>query len=63
MIGGLFIAWILSLFGFIPVVQTGILELFGISISTGTYYFIFAVLGALSMPIKIKLNNNNRISR
>lgn len=63
MIGGLFAAWVLSLFGFVSIVQTGILELFNISISVGTYYFIFAVLGMLSKPVRVKLNNNNNNTR
>ena len=63
MIGGLFLSWVLSLFGFVQVAQTDILELFGISISVGTYYFIFAVLGAVTKPIRIKLNNNNNYRR
>ena len=45
MIGGLIIAWILSLFNFDEVCITAMQELFSIEISVATYYFIFAVLG------------------
>lgn len=55
---GLLVGWILSLFGFIPVVQKGLLELFSIAISIGTYYFIWAVLGLLFVP-RAKVNNSN----
>lgn len=43
----LFGGWILSLFGFDAVVMAGMLELFGKTISTTGYYFLFGLLGAL----------------
>lgn len=46
-IGALLGGWILQLFGFDAVVQTGMLELFGKTISTTGYYFLFGAMGAL----------------
>jgi len=40
-------AWILNCFGFSQVVITGMRELFGIEIGVTTYYFMFAIMGAL----------------
>ena len=53
MISGLISGWFLSLFGFVTVVKTGMNELFNIAISTTTYYFMFAILGALGNMIII----------
>ncbi|MDS7057078.1 hypothetical protein NXG04_07250 [Klebsiella pneumoniae] len=46
-IGALLGGWILQLFGFDAVVQTGMLELFGKTISTTGYYFMFGAMGAI----------------
>ncbi len=54
MIWGLILGWILSWFGFINVVQVGCHELFNITISTTTYYFIFAILGFIACLFKKK---------
>lgn len=40
---GLFSAWILSIFNFDGITINALNEIFGITISTNTYYFIFAV--------------------
>lgn len=56
-IGGLFVGWFLSLFGFDSMVIQCVKELFNITISTGTYYVGFAVIGVIggfiSWSIKI----------
>lgn len=39
--------WILSWFGFDDLVIKGAKEIFGMTISTTGYYFLFAILGAL----------------
>lgn len=41
--------WILSLFGFDAVVIQGVFELFGKTITSTSYYFLFGVLGALNL--------------
>ncbi|UUV47002.1 hypothetical protein [Bacillus phage vB_BanS-Thrax5] len=46
-IGALLGGWILQLFGFDAVVQTGMLELFGKTISHTGYYFMFGAMGAM----------------
>uniref|UniRef100_A0AB39C7A0 Holin n=1 Tax=Bacillus phage KoopaTroopa TaxID=3234046 RepID=A0AB39C7A0_9CAUD len=51
-IGALLGGWILQLFGFDAVVQTGMLELFGKTISTTGYYFMFGGMGALKSITK-----------
>jgi len=48
MINGLLLGVILAVFGFDDVVITSMRELFGITITTASYYFIFAILGLLS---------------
>ena len=48
MIGGIILAWFLTLFNFDHAVIKAFQELFNITISTGTYYVIFAVLGAIA---------------
>lgn len=40
-------AWILNCFGFGQVVITGMKEVFGVEIGMTSYYFIFAMIGAL----------------
>lgn len=46
-VGALLSGWILQLFGFDHVVQTGMLEVFGKTISHTGYYFLFGTMGAL----------------
>ena len=62
-IGALFGGWILSLFGFKGVVVAGMAQLFGITINTLGYYFMFAMLGALKSVIwvakSLTVNNKN----
>jgi hypothetical protein len=43
MLGG----WILSLFGFKAVVITGMAQVFGVSLTSTGYYFLFALKGML----------------
>lgn len=43
MLGG----WILSLFGFKAVVITGMAQVFGVSLTSTGYYFLFALKGVL----------------
>lgn len=50
-VGGLLVGWILSLFGFKAVVVAGMAQLFGVSINGLGYYFIFALLGVITMII------------
>lgn len=59
MVIGLLLGWILSLFGFFNVVQTGMNELFGIVISMPTYYFIFAIIGILTPKSKVKTSKSD----
>lgn len=53
--------WILSFFGFQAVVIAGMSQLFGVTITSLGYYFLFAMLGVLNR-LAILLNRN-RISR
>ena len=48
MVVGLLLGAILAVFGFDDVVIVAMRELFGIAITTASYYFIFAILGLLS---------------
>ena len=50
-IGGLFGGWVLGLFGFKGVVIAGMAQLFGITINTLGYYFMFAMMGAIKSII------------
>lgn len=51
--------WIMSLFGFKAVVVTGMAQLFGVSITSLGYYFIFAMIGLVnSFIIKARGNKN-----
>lgn len=43
LLAGLILSW----FGFDKLVINGMKEIFGVSISTTGYYFLFAILGAL----------------
>ena len=51
-IGGLLSGWILSLFGFIELVQGAMLELFNMPITSTSYYFIFALVGFIVGAIR-----------
>ena len=53
--GALLGGWILSWFGFDNLVISGMMELFGKTITTTGYYFMFAIMGALSsIALKFK---------
>lgn len=51
-LGGLLIAWILSIFNFDSMFINTLYELLGLSISTDAYYVIFALLGAIGSIMK-----------
>ena len=51
-LGGLLIAWILSIFNFDCMFINTLYELLGLSISTDAYYVIFALLGAIGSIMK-----------
>lgn len=53
---GLFVAWLLSLFGFMGLVQSGVLELFNVEITSDGYYIIFVLLSFIH-----NLNHNNHL--
>lgn len=44
--GSLLAGWILKLFGFNILVTAGMAQVFGVTINTLGYYFLFAMLGA-----------------
>lgn len=52
LIGGLIIAWILTLFNFDMVCMTALKELINVSISKSTYYFIFAMIGLITGALR-----------
>ncbi|WP_221373015.1 hypothetical protein [Clostridium perfringens] len=52
LLGGLLIAWILSIFNFDRMFINALYELLGLSISTDAYYVIFALLGAIGIIMK-----------
>jgi choline-glycine betaine transporter len=45
--GSLLTGWILNLFGFDNLVQTGMKEIFDVTITKSGYYFIFGLIGML----------------
>lgn len=47
-IGGLFLAWILSLFGIHNIIIAGIEDLFNVYISIPGYYVLFAIIGLIT---------------
>lgn len=49
---GLILAWFLTLFNFDNMTKEALQQLFDISISTATYYFIFATIGLISGALK-----------
>ncbi len=49
---GLLVGWIFKLFGFYQIVDIGILTLFNIHLNVETYYFLFAILGALLIRVE-----------
>lgn len=51
-LGGLLIAWILSIFNFDRMFINALYELLGLSISTDAYYVIFVLLGAIGSIMK-----------
>lgn len=53
MIGGLFIGWVMGLFGFKGVVIAGMAQLFGVTITSLGYYFIFAMIGLFTDFIRL----------
>jgi hypothetical protein len=62
-VGSLLAGWILKLFGFSAVVTAGMAQVFGVTINTLGYYFLFAMIGALksvgmSFGGGLKLNFN-----
>lgn len=62
-IWALFVAWFLNIWGFSNVWITGFNELFGITISVTTYYFIFGAVGLLKNIIeKIHYNENLKVT-
>lgn len=52
LLGGLFVAWILSLFDFDSMVINSIHEVFDIEVSRDLYYVIFALIGLISHILK-----------
>lgn len=52
LLGALILAWFLTLFNFDIITQDALKELFNISISTSTYYFIFAIIGLIGGTLK-----------
>lgn len=51
-LGGLFIAWILSIFNFDSMFIRAVYEIFSLNISTDVYYVIFALIGLIGGIIK-----------
>lgn len=52
LLGGLLVAWILSLFDFDKMVINSIYEVFDIEVSKDLYYVIFALIGLISHILK-----------
>ncbi|HHD2754003.1 TPA: hypothetical protein ACOTG0_002848 [Clostridium perfringens] len=52
LLGGLLVAWILSLFDFDNMVINSIHEVFDIEVSKDLYYVIFALIGLISHILK-----------
>ena len=52
LIGGLIIAWLLTLFNFDMVCMTALKELINVSISKSTYYFMFAMIGLITGALR-----------
>lgn len=52
LIGGLIVAWILTLFNFDMVCMTALKELINVSISKSTYYFMFAMIGLITGALR-----------
>jgi len=48
MTAGLLSGWIMGLFGFKGVVIAGMAQLFGITLNTLGYYFLFAMIGLIN---------------
>lgn len=62
MAGGLLSGWIMSLFGFKAVVIAGMAQLFGASITSLGYYFIFAMIGLINGFIYRAKSNKNAVT-
>ena len=58
LLGALILAWFLNLFNFDNITKEALLELFNISISTSTYYFIFAIIGLVGGALKDSKDNH-----
>lgn len=58
MIGGLLLGWIMGLFGFKGVVIAGMAQLFGVTITSLGYYFIFAMIGLVTSLIRLFRGKN-----
>lgn len=52
LLGGLLVAWILSLFAFDKMVINSIHEVFDIEVSKDLYYVIFALIGLIGYILK-----------
>ncbi len=52
LIGGLIVAWLLSIFGVDNFIIQGLNELTGSTISNAGYYTIFAIIGTIGGAIK-----------
>lgn len=46
--GALLVGWIMGLFGFKGVVIAGMAQLFGVTLTSLGYYFLFALFGAVN---------------
>ena len=68
-VGSLLGGWILSLFGFDGVVIAGMLQVFGLTIDSLGYYFLFASAGVLKSVLNfnkdsvIKFNLGEKYSK
>lgn len=51
-VSGLILGWMLAQFGFMPIMQVGCQELFGLTISSEAYYFIFALCGGVAYVLR-----------
>lgn len=49
--GSLLAGWILKLFGFNAVVTAGMAQVFGVTINTLGYYFLFGMIGAIKSVV------------
>jgi hypothetical protein len=54
LIGSLLFAWFLSLFDFNVLFISGFKELFGLTITNGTYYLIFFLFGVIFGYLEVR---------